>query len=110
MKNIPESKRKIKPLEVSDLQAVNRDFAFTLARDVKVGEIIRRVEKLDDLIIGSEVFDVYEGDKIDADKKSVAFSITLQPKAVTLQDSDIEAISLKVIAFVEKEFAGKLRA
>ena len=110
IKNTPASNRKFKALEVSDLQAVGRDFAFTLARDVKVGEIIRRIEKLDDLIVGAEVFDVYEGDKIDADKKSVAFSITLQPKAVTLQDRDIEAISVKVIAFVENEYAGKLRA
>ena len=61
------------------------------------------------LISNVSLFDIYQGKGVDPDKKSVALSVTLQPKDKTLTDVEIEAISSKVIASVEKEVGGILR-
>lgn len=110
LNNIPKSKIKYKALEVSDLQSVQRDFAFLLPTDALAGDLVARITKQDDLITDSQLFDVYEGANIESGKKSIAFSITLQPKKETLKDTEIEAVSQKVIAFVEKQFGGELRS
>ncbi len=108
--NIPESKKKYKQLEVSDLQEVARDFAFLLNKDVSADALLAVVKKSDPLIGSTEVFDVYSGDKIAPGKKSVAFSININPKDKTLTDKEIEAISAKVIDNVREKFSAELRA
>jgi phenylalanyl-tRNA synthetase beta chain len=55
------------------------------------------------------VFDVYEGKNIDADKKSVAISVMLQPTDKTLTDAEIEALSVKITATVAKATGATLR-
>ena len=55
------------------------------------------------------MFDIYQGENIDADKKSVAFSITIQPKEKVLTTEEIDAISDKVIQEITTKFKGILR-
>ncbi|WP_169567182.1 phenylalanine--tRNA ligase subunit beta [Sneathiella limimaris] len=98
------------PLKVSDYQAVERDFAFVMASDVPADKILRAAKGADKkLITDATIFDIYEGDKIEAGMKSVAFSIRLEPQDKTLTDEEIEAVAAKVIANVEKTSGGTLR-
>ena len=62
---------KIKPkLTLSEFQPVTRDFAFVVPRDVAAGDILRAAQGAErQLIAGIDVFDVYEGQGIDPDKK-----------------------------------------
>ena len=60
-------------------------------------------------IAGVDVFDVYEGAGIDADKKSVAVAVTLQPTERTLTDAEIDAVSQKIVAEVAKKTGAVLR-
>jgi phenylalanyl-tRNA synthetase beta chain len=55
------------------------------------------------------LFDVYTGEGIDRNKKSLAVTVTLQPVEATLTDEKIEAIALKIIRNVEKRTGGVLR-
>jgi phenylalanyl-tRNA synthetase beta chain len=55
------------------------------------------------------VFDLYEGPGIDADSKSVALSVTLQPREKTLTDSEIEAVAARIVAEVAKKTGATLR-
>ncbi len=55
------------------------------------------------------MFDVYEGQGIDPDKKSVAIAVTLQPTEKTLTDAEIEAVSQKIVAEVAKKTGGDLK-
>ena len=52
---------------------------------------------------------MYKGDKIESEKKSIAFSILLEPKDKTMNISEIEDISSRIIKMVEKDFEAKLR-
>ncbi|MBO6825538.1 MAG: phenylalanine--tRNA ligase subunit beta [Sneathiella sp.] len=112
--NIPMPKGVAKtakaPLKVSDLQAVERDFAFVMDRDVSADKVLRAAVGADKkLITDATIFDIYEGDKIEEGKKSLALSVRLEPTDKTLTDDEIEAVAQKVIANVEKTSGGVLR-
>ncbi len=61
------------------------------------------------LITAVNVFDLYEGPGIDEDKKSVALSVTLQPREKTLTDAEIEAVAGRIVAEVAKKTGATLR-
>ena len=56
-----------------------------------------------------ELFDVYEGDKLPAGKKSYAISITLQDDEKTLQDKYIDKVMSKIIDNLRRKFNAELR-
>jgi len=103
---------KMKPkLALSDFQPVTRDFAFVVGRDVAAGDIVKFAQGAErQLIAGVTVFDIYEGAGIDEGKKSVAIAVTLQPTEKTLTDTEIEAISAKIVAEVGKKTGAVLRS
>ncbi|WP_262692605.1 phenylalanine--tRNA ligase subunit beta [Kordiimonas aestuarii] len=97
-------------LNVSNLQSVERDFAFLLSRDAKAGDLIRAVRGADKAFISDvRIFDLYEGKGVPDDMRSVALTVTLEPKGETFADKDIEAIASKVIAAAEKAVGATLR-
>ena len=113
--NIPESRKKIREAKthfvVSDYQKVVRDFAFVIDEKYSSGEIINFVKKIDkDLIKNVKIFDVYQGENITSGKKSIAFSVTLEPKDKTLSEKDIEEVSKKIISIVHETTGATLRS
>ena len=113
--NIPQSKKKIRESKdrfiFSDYQKVVRDFAFVFDEKYSSGEIINLVKEVDkELIKNVRIFDVYQGDKIESGKKSIAFNVTLEPKDKTLSDNEIEEVSKKIISKVEKTTGATLRS
>ena len=98
-------------LKPSPFQPVTRDFAFTVARDVPAEALVRAARESDKALIGAvSVFDLYEGKGLPEGTKSLAIAVELQPTERTLTDADLEAISTKIVAAVEKATGGKLRA
>jgi phenylalanyl-tRNA synthetase beta chain len=111
---VPEPKaRKTRakpPVEMSQFQPVERDFAFIVDRAVKADDLVRAAQGTDrKLVTDIAVFDVYEGTGIDPDKKSIAIAVTLQPREKTLTDQEIDAVSAKIVAEVGKRTGGVLR-
>jgi len=114
LERIPEAKAKptrAKPvLDLSPFQPVSRDFAFVVSRATKAADIVRAAQNVDrKLITGVNVFDVYEGQGIDPDKKSVAIAVTLQPREKTMTDEEIDALAKKIVAEVSKRTGAVLR-
>ena len=112
--NLPKQKeQKItqkKKFIVNDLQPVFRDFAFILDSSVEVGKIVDMVKKIDkNLIKDVHIFDIYEGKNIEDGKKSMAFSIKIQPVVKTLTTEEIDSISDKIISSITEKFNGILR-
>ncbi|NWH08868.1 MAG: phenylalanine--tRNA ligase subunit beta [Alphaproteobacteria bacterium] len=99
------------PLQVSDFQPVERDFAFILDARIAAAEVIRAAQGADKTLIDSvSVFDLYEGAGVGLGKKSIAIAVRLQPADRTLTEPEIDAISQKVIAAVVAATGGQLRA
>jgi phenylalanyl-tRNA synthetase beta chain len=110
---IPAAKRKslTKPaLDVSDLQAVARDFAFLLDADIAAADVVRAAQSADRALIAQVgVFDVFTGRGVPEGKKSLAIEVTLQPREKTLTDAEIDAVAAKIVAAVQKATGGELR-
>ena len=97
-------------LVVSDLPAVERDFAFSLPDAVTSDAIVRAVKGAEKALIADvTVFDVYSGKGIAEGSKSVAFAVRLQPTEKTLTDAEIDAVGQKIVAAVAKATGGTLR-
>jgi phenylalanyl-tRNA synthetase beta chain len=97
-------------MDVSDLQPVTRDYAFLVKREVAADRIVRAAKSADKLLIGEvAVFDVFTGEAIGPDMKSVGIEVTLQPRERTLTDEDIEKVSAAVVAAVGKATGAELR-
>jgi phenylalanyl-tRNA synthetase beta chain len=112
---IPEPKRKgakTRPaLTLSPFMPLTRDFAFVLDRETAAGDLARAVQAADRVLIaGVNVFDVYEGPGVAAGQKSVAIEVTVQPRDKTLSDSEIEALSSKIVAAAGKAVGATLRS
>ncbi|HWY61918.1 MAG TPA: phenylalanine--tRNA ligase subunit beta [Rhizomicrobium sp.] len=94
----PKTKTKAQ-FSPSPFQAIERDFAFVVDRNVAAGDIFRAVKNAERVLIDSvTLFDVYEGKGVPDGKKSVAIAVRLQPKDKTLTDAEIEAVAQKIIA------------
>jgi phenylalanyl-tRNA synthetase beta chain len=97
-------------LELHDLQAVERDFAFVLDGHVEALTLVNAAAGADkSLIEDVRVFDEYIGGFLGEGKKSLAVTVRLQPKDKTLTEAEIEAVSAKIIEKVTKATGGMLR-
>ena len=70
--------------------------------------VISNIDK--NLISNIKVFDVYEGDNIPENQKSIAISVTIQSPEKTLTDNDLEKINNLIIETVENKTGAKIRS
>jgi len=96
--------------EIPKHPAVSRDLALLVDNGVEFAQIeliARQTEKK--LLKQVELFDVYEGDKLPAGKKSYAVNFILQDTEKTMNDKQIDAIMQKLIAQLKKQLNAELR-
>ena len=96
--------------EVPKHPAVSRDLALLIDNNVEfaqIEQIARQTEKK--LLKSVELFDVYEGEKLPAGKKSYAVNFILQDTEKTMNDKQIDAIMQKLIANLKKQLNAELR-
>ena len=98
-----------KQLKKYDFQIVERDFAFVLDKNVRAGDLVSVIKKTNEIIKSVNVFDLYEGENIDEDKKSVALKVLFEPTDKTLNDKEIDELSDKII-LAAKSLGGSLRS
>jgi phenylalanyl-tRNA synthetase beta chain len=111
LNNIPGSKAKgatRAALNVSDLMPLTRDFAFVVDEEVEAEKLVKAARGADKALIGEvRVFDRF---KLEGGKTSLAIEVTIVPRDKTLTDAEIEAISARIIAQVQKATGGTLRS
>tara|TARA_Y100000287_G_scaffold183796_1_gene183513 strand:+ start:297 stop:2702 length:2406 start_codon:yes stop_codon:yes gene_type:complete len=96
---------------ISDYQKSERDFAFIVNKNVNAQDLINAVSSVDqNLVSNIKIFDVYEGDNIPENQKSIAISLTIQSSKKTLNDSDLERINKSIIETVENKTGAKIRS
>lgn len=102
-------KIKVNYESISKYPEVLRDLAVTLDRDLLVGEMTKDIKKKINLIEKIDIFDVYSGDKIESNKKSVAMSIVLRDKYKTLTEEEIEKAMKDILALIKEKYNGEIR-
>ena len=96
---------------VSDFQKSERDFAFMIDKNLSSQDLVNIISNIDqNLISNVKIFDVYEGDNIPENQKSIAINVTIQSSEKTLNDSDLEKINRLIIETVETKTGAKIRS
>jgi phenylalanyl-tRNA synthetase beta chain len=105
----PKRRKKSAP-DLPAFQPVRRDFAFVADSAVAAEAVLKAARGAErTLIAGVSLFDVYEGEKVEAGKKSVGIEVVFQPRERTLTDQEIEAAGQKVVVAVAKATGAVLR-
>jgi phenylalanyl-tRNA synthetase beta chain len=105
----PKRRKKAAPI-LPAFQPVRRDFAFLVPEATPADVVLRAAKGADrKLIAGVLLFDRYSGQNLPAGQISLAIAVTLQPTEKSLTDSEIDAVSAKVVAAVQKMTGGVLR-
>ena len=113
--NLKQTKKSLrdqkKIYQVSDFQKSERDFAFIINKNFKSQELIEIISNIDkELIRDVNIFDIYEGENIPNDMKSIALNVTIQSMTKTLNEKDLEKINKLIIDTVENKTGAKIRS
>jgi len=83
---------------IAKFPSVVRDISLVMDKSLTAGEIEKIIRSESGAILESlELFDIYEGERIGTDKKSMAYSITFRNKEKTLEESEISAVMEKIL-------------
>ena len=96
--------------EIPKFPHVERDLSIVVDKSTsyeKLEESVRtlRIVKLK----GFKLFDVFESEKLGANKKSMAISFTFYDKEKTLTDAETDAMMNKIINSIEKNMSAEIR-
>lgn len=108
-------KSKVKYMPVSKYPAVSRDLAFVVKKDMpasRIVDVIKRSGKLgkESVVKAVDVFDVYEGEHVGADEKSIALNMTFQSDRETLDDEKITKVFNDIIHAIQTQCKAVLRS
>lgn len=102
---------KIRFKEISKYPAITRDFALVVERSIKAEEIISSITKSGHAIISNvEVFDVYTGEHVALNQKSIALTVTFQSDNKTLTDEEINEVCVKITENLKNNLNAELRS
>ncbi len=107
--NLKTSKIKFKDIPM--YPSVSRDIALVMDKDILTYDVCRKIiQASKQLVKETNIFDVYEGEHIDADKKSVAINLVFQDPKGTLDEATVNKAMDNILAAVKKDFNATLRA
>ncbi|PAU93924.1 phenylalanine--tRNA ligase subunit beta [Aliifodinibius salipaludis] len=95
---------------VSKYPAFDFDFGVVVDSHIKAGDLLKTIEDTaGDSLKELDVFDVFEGESLGENKKSIAFRLSFLDKEKTLTIKDVEPIINKVLKVLENKYSAKLR-
>ena len=90
--------------------AVKRDLAIIVDKTTESGTVEKIIrDNSNDLLKNVELFDIYTGNQIDDEKKSMAYKLTFQSKDKTLVDEDINNIIDSILKDLKDKLGAYLR-
>ena len=101
---------KMKYKEFSKFPSIKKDVAFIVDKDLDSATIEKQIKKsAGNLLTNIEVFDLYTGEHIAKNKKSIAYSLTFSDSKKTLTDEEVIGIFNKVISDAEIKLGAEIR-
>ena len=95
---------------VSKFPSVRRDLAVVVKRDVTASEVVATVSNvLNENCIDIMLFDVYQGEGIDSNEKSLGLGLTLQSQTTTLNEEEINALAEQATQALMDKYQARLR-
>lgn len=94
---------------LSPFPEVVRDIAFALEKNIEHAAVERALTAANPLVQKVELFDVYQGERLGGEKKSMAYHITYASREKTLTTQEIDSVHAQVLKILEEKFAAELR-
>jgi len=94
---------------ISEFPDVVRDFAFVCDEKITCGEIEESIRKSCKYVTSVKLFDIYRGENVGADKKSMAFNVIFSPAEKALSDKEMEKFTSKILKDLEFKLGVTLR-
>lgn len=96
--------------ELSKYPSISKDIAFVVKKTQSAEEIMNIIKKsAGHLLTNNMIFDVYEGENINSDERSIAFNLTFSDQNRTLSDDEVMVIFNKIITDVENKLKARVR-
>ena len=96
--------------EISKYPNIVKDLAFVVDKSITNEMLIKEIKRSGGkYLVNIELFDLYTGDKLDSNKKSLAYNLTFNDKDNTLTDEVVMPIFNKIIDDITKKFNAELR-
>ena len=112
--SIDELDTSVKPIKfkgASKLPSIKKDLAFIMPKDMDNELVVNEIKKSSNrLLTNIEVFDLYEGENIGLDNKSIAYSLTFEDPTRTLTDEEVMEVFNNIIDKVQTNLNIKLRS
>jgi len=89
--------------------AVHRDIAILVDDHIPADMVLKAIKGMDPLIADVSLFDLYHGEHIPEDKKSLAYSIRYQAHDRTLREEEVNLLHEKVLLAIKDAVGGVLR-
>ena len=103
--------KSLKYKEASKYPEINKDVAFVVNKEITSEEIEKVIKHAGSRLLANiDVFDVYTGENVGEDEKSIAYSLTFSDSNKTLSDEEVMAVFNKIIEEVENKLNAKLRS
>ena len=102
-------KEAIKYVPETGFKGNSRDISVLIDKKVECGTIIDAITACDELIKKVSLFDIFESEKLGADKKSMAFKIQLVSDTADVTDEMTDAVIEKVIGALGEQFGAQMR-
>jgi len=102
-------KAAIKYVPETGFAANSRDISVLIGKDVECGTIIEAIKASDELISKVALFDIFESEKLGADKKSMAFNMKLVSATSDVTDKMADEVFEKVVAHLADRFGAQMR-
>ena len=100
----------VKYQELNKYPKIEKDLAFVVDDNIESFEILKEIKKTGGkLLTDVKVFDIYKGEKIDSDKKSIAYNLTFEDYTRTLTEEEVMNIFTNIIKSIESKFNATLR-
>jgi len=103
-------KKGIKYIPESGFASNGRDISLLIGKEVECGTIVDAITACDELITNVTLFDLFESEKLGADKKSMAFNIKLASNEKDVTDAMTDEVIAKVLNVLETQFGAQMRA
>lgn len=104
-----ENTKTVKFTAIPKYPNVERDLALLVDETLPVGNIIKTISGISDLIENVSLFDVYKGAQVESGKKSVALNISFRSFDHTLKDEEVQSVVNEIISTLDNKFGAKLR-
>lgn len=94
----------------SKFPAVRRDIAVVVPRQAAAADLLAVIrDTAGRLLTEARIFDVYQGEGLENNEKSIAVGLTFQDEERTLRDSDVQAAEAAIVAALTSAFGARLR-